>query len=70
MPQETDLVKGTFGDRTLAYSGAKVQSHFYPRDLVTCKRNWKIRSVSGRVPDYPGGGGRGEGGAVGMYDNG
>ena len=59
MPQETDLVKGTFGDRTLAYSGAKVQSHFYPRDLV--KWNWKIRSVSRRVPDYPGGGGEGGG---------
>ena len=31
----------------LAYSGAKVQSRFYPGDLVT-----RTRSVSGRLPDY------------------
>ena len=31
----------------LSYCGAKVQSLFYPED-------WKIHSVSGRLPDYPG----------------
>ena len=46
--------KCTFGDRTLAYSGAKVQSRFYPGDLVTRKGDREIRSVSGRLPDYPG----------------
>ena len=44
----------TYGDRTLAYSGAKVQSHFYPGDLVTRTGNREIRSLSGRLPDYPG----------------
>ena len=39
---------------TLAYSGAKVQSRFYPGDLVTCTGDWEIRSVSGRLPDYLG----------------
>lgn len=38
-----------FGDRMLAYSGAKVQTCFYPGDLVTCTGDWKIRSVSGRL---------------------
>ena len=51
---EVVLVKCTFGDRTLAYSGAKVQKPFYPGDLVTCTGDWKSRSVSGRLPDYPG----------------
>ena len=51
---EVVLVKCTFGDRTLAYSGAKVQNRFYPGDLVTCTGDWKISSVSGRLPDYPG----------------
>ena len=46
--------KCTFGDRTLAYSGAKVQSRFYPRDLVTHTGDREIRSVSGRLQDYPG----------------
>ena len=46
--------KCTFGDRTLAYGGAKVQSGFYPGDLVTCMGDWEIRSVSGRLPDYAG----------------
>ena len=46
--------KGTFGDRTLAYSGAKVQSRFYPGDLVTHTGDREIHSVSGRLPDYPG----------------
>ena len=38
----------------LAYSGAKVQSRFYPGDLVTRTGDREIRSVSGRLPDYPG----------------
>ena len=42
------------GDRTLAYSSAKIPSHFYPGDLVTCTGDWEIRSVSGRLPYYPG----------------
>ena len=46
--------KGTFGDRTLAYSGAKAQSRFYPGDLVTRTGDREIHSVSGRLPDYPG----------------
>ena len=46
--------KCTLGDRTLAYSGAKVQSRFYPGDLVTRTGDREIRSVSGRLPDYPG----------------
>ena len=41
--------EGTFGDRTLAYSCVKVQSHFYPGDLVTCTGDREIRSVSRRV---------------------
>ena len=48
-----DLSK--FGNRTLVYSGVKVQSHFYPGDLVTHTRDREISSVSGRLPDYPGG---------------
>ena len=36
----------------LAYSGAKVQSRFYPGDLVTCTGDREIRSVSGRVGIY------------------
>ena len=39
---------GTF-DRKLANSGAKVQSRFYPVDLVTRTGDREIRSVSGRV---------------------
>ena len=35
---------------TLAYSGEKVQS----RHLVTRAGDREIRSVSGRLPDYPG----------------
>ena len=45
---------GTFGDRTLAYSDAKVQSRFYPGDLVIRTGDREIRSVSGRLPDYQG----------------
>ena len=37
----------------LAYSGAKVQSHFYLGDLVTGTGAREIRSVSGRLRDYP-----------------
>ena len=44
--------KCTFGDRTLAYGGEKVQS-FYPGDLVTRMGDREIRSVFGRLPDYP-----------------
>ena len=44
--------QGTFGDRTLAYSGAKVQSRFYPGDLITRKGDREICSVSGRVGMY------------------
>ena len=36
----------------LANSSAKVQSHFYPGDLVTCTGDREIRSVSGRVGMY------------------
>ena len=32
---EIVLIRVPFGDRTFAYSGAKVQSPFYPGDLVT-----------------------------------
>ena len=39
----------TFGDRTLAYSGAKVESRFYSGDLVTRTGDREIRSVSGRL---------------------
>ena len=40
----------------LAYSGAKVQNRFYLGDLVTRIRtgDWETRSVSERLPDYPG----------------
>ena len=37
----------TFGDMKLACSGAKVQSRFYPGDLVTRTGDREIRSVSG-----------------------
>ena len=43
-----------FGDRTLAYSVANVPSRFYLGDLVTRTGDQEIRSVSGRLPDYPG----------------
>ena len=39
----------------LADSGAKVQTCFYPGDLVTCTGDWKIRSVSGRLAMSMGG---------------
>ena len=42
------------GDRTLAYGGANVPSRFYPGDLVTGTGDREIRSVSGRLPGYPG----------------
>ena len=42
------------GDRTLAYSCAKVQSCFYLGDLVTHVGDREIRSVSGRLPDHAG----------------
>ena len=38
----------------LAYSGAKVPSCFYLRDLVTHTGDQEIHSVSGRLPEYPG----------------
>ena len=38
----------------LAYSGAKVQSRFYPGDLVISTGDREILSVSGRFPNYPG----------------
>ena len=44
--------QGTSGDRTLAYSGPKVQSRFYPGDLVTRTGDREIRSVSGRGGIY------------------
>ena len=40
---------GKFGDRTFAYSGTKVQSPFYPGDLVIRTGDREICSVSGRV---------------------
>ena len=43
---------GTFGDRTLAYSGVKVQIRFYAGDLVTRTGDREIRFVSGRVGMY------------------
>ena len=46
--------KGRFGDRMFAHNGAKVQSHFYPSDLVTSTGDQEIHSVSGRLPDYLG----------------
>ena len=46
--------QGTFGDRTSAYSAANVPSRFYLGDLVTRTGDREIRSVSGRLPDYPG----------------
>ena len=36
----------------LAYGGAKVQTCFYPGDLVTCTGDWEIRCVSGRLGSY------------------
>ena len=45
---------GKFGDGTFAYSGARIQSRFYPGDCVTRTGDREIRSVSGRLPDYPG----------------
>ena len=41
--------KCTFGDRTLAYSAAKVQGRFYPEDLITCTGDQEIHS--GRLLD-------------------
>ena len=38
----------------LAYCGAEVRIRFYPGDLVTRRGDREIRSVSGRLPDYPG----------------
>ena len=49
----------TYGDSTLAYSGAKVQSHFYAGDLVTHAGDREIRSLSGGTPRLSG--------RVGMY---
>ena len=40
--------------KTGRYIGAKVQSRFYPGDLVTRTGDREIRSVFGRLPDYPG----------------
>ena len=51
---EIVLISVPFGDRTLVYSGAKVQSRFYPGDLVTRTGDREIRSVFGRLTDYPG----------------
>ena len=45
---------GTFEVKTLPHSSAKVQSRFYPGDLVTRTGDREIHSVSGRLPDYPG----------------
>jgi len=42
------LETGQLTDR-IAYSCVKVQSHFYPGDLVTCTGDREIRSVSRRV---------------------
>ena len=39
----------------LAYSDAKVQSRFYPGDLVTRTGDRESRSVSGRVGVYENG---------------
>ena len=39
--------------RIKPYSGAKVQSPFYPGDSVTRTGDREIRSVSGRLPHYP-----------------
>ena len=39
----------------LADSGAKVQTCFYPGDLVNCTGDWKIRSVSERLAMSMGG---------------
>ena len=44
--------QGTFGDRTLAYSGPKVQSRFYPGDLVTRTGDREIPGLSGRGGIY------------------
>ena len=38
-------------NRMLAYSGGKVQSRFYPGDLVTRTGDREIRSESGRLPE-------------------
>ena len=43
---------GKFGHGTVAYSGARIQSRFYPGDCVTRKGDREI--CSGRLPDYPG----------------
>ena len=43
---------GTFGDRTLDFSGTKVPSRFYLGDLVTHTEDREIRSVSWILPDY------------------
>ena len=40
--------------RSLTYRGARIQSRFYPGDCVTRTGDREIRSVSGRLPDYPG----------------
>ena len=45
------LIRGTIGDRTLAYSGAKVPSRFYPGDLVI-REIWLLRET-GRFVMYP-----------------
>ena len=42
------------GGKILANSREKIQSCFYPGDVVTCMGDREIRSVSGRLPDNPG----------------
>ena len=44
--------KCTLGDKTLAYSGAKVQSRFYPGDLVTHAGDQETPGLSRRVGMY------------------
>ena len=48
-----DFILGIW-DRTLVYSGAKVQSCFYLGDLVIRTGDREIHPVSGRLLDYPG----------------
>ena len=52
--KKTGIVLISVHLETGRYSSAKVQSRFYPGDLVTRTGDREIRSVSGRLPDYPG----------------
>ena len=47
-------ILGKFGVKIVAYCREKIESRFYPGDLVTHTGDLEVCSVSGRLPDNPG----------------